>query len=117
DLKILVSKLKADSKNEDNHDISVIRNAFCHYNKELFELSMLDMINLIRYLCSFDRKQKNNVIRAIVNYLNRKGISVEFEFNQNHFIDNINLSNRTEEKLKPYHSDYKLDLMKKLIKF
>ncbi|MFV0288201.1 MAG: hypothetical protein ACK5HR_01940 [Mycoplasmatales bacterium] len=117
DLKIIVSKLKADSKNEDNHDISVIRKAFCHYNKEVFELSILDMINLIRYLCSFDRKQKNNVTRAIVNYLNRKGISVEFEFNQNHFINNVILNNRTEEKLKPYHSDYKLELMEELIRF
>lgn len=116
-LESLVTKLKKDEQNEENHDLNAIRNAFCHYNKELFELSILDMVNLMRYLCSFDRKQKNNVTRAIINYLSKKGISVEFQFNQDHFIENIIFKNLADEKVEPYHSEDKLNLMEELFKF
>lgn len=80
-----LNKLTPDKKNNGKlayREIE-IRNFLAHFNyiksKDLPEYSILDLMEQIREMVSYDRKLKNSVTKSLVTILDRHGIEITFK--------------------------------------
>ena len=92
ELKETNKSLKKPSKSEkENKKGMYIRNYIAHFNYIPYaELSILEILERLRALLSYDRKLKNSVMKSVTDILKEYGFEVEFEISHP---DEINQNN------------------------